>query len=419
VSELDVADVERTVVRLPYRDRIREHMDRWLPHWRYAEVAEVTLESGVTGVGETMVYYTWGAPDEEDVERVRGQNAVEFLWDDSLGAGLQMALFDAVGRALDVPAHELVGERTRETVPLSWWAMDMPGEDWLAECETAIERGYTDIKVKGRPWFDVRAIVAELAGELPDSFGIDVDFNETLLDAGRARPVLEELEALPQIETFESPIPQEDVEGGRALVAGLDANVAIHYGRPQPETALTEPICDGFVLNEGASATVRQGATVDAVGRQLWLQLVGSGITTAFALQLGCVLEAAEWPAITCHELYDETLVEGAFDVDGGRVAVPEGPGLGVDLDRSAVDRLAVDRPAEQPEPDCLVRTTLADGTDLYFTDGYQMQRVAERGDFPFYERGVETEVLSLDTPERRDLHERARGEHVRVEPSE
>ena len=42
----------------------------------------------------------------------------------------------------------------RERPLISWWDIDMPGEDWLAECRQAMKEGYTDFKTKARPWFD-------------------------------------------------------------------------------------------------------------------------------------------------------------------------------------------------------------------------------------------------------------------------
>ena len=104
-------------------------MDRELPHWRYIELCEVALKSGHTGIGETMLYYTWGVPSDDDVARVVGKNAVEMMWDDSLGAGLQMALFDAVGRTAGVPVHALLGRKVHSTTPLSWWNIDTSAVD--------------------------------------------------------------------------------------------------------------------------------------------------------------------------------------------------------------------------------------------------------------------------------------------------
>ena len=62
------------------------------------------------------------------------------MWDDSLGAGLQMALFDAVGKTLGTPAYRLLGTKVREFCPLSWWAMDMPPADWARLLGRQFER---------------------------------------------------------------------------------------------------------------------------------------------------------------------------------------------------------------------------------------------------------------------------------------
>ena len=59
-----VLKVDRTTVKLPYRETSGRNMARELPHWAWAEVIEVELSSGVTGFGETLLYYTWGVPGD-------------------------------------------------------------------------------------------------------------------------------------------------------------------------------------------------------------------------------------------------------------------------------------------------------------------------------------------------------------------
>ena len=70
-----VEKIERTTLRVPYRDVVARSMDRELPHWRYSEVCEVRLASGAVGFGETMLYYTWGVTGDEHVKRAMGKNA--------------------------------------------------------------------------------------------------------------------------------------------------------------------------------------------------------------------------------------------------------------------------------------------------------------------------------------------------------
>ena len=73
-----------------------------------------------------------------------------------------------------------------------------------------------------------------------------------------------------------------------------------------------------------------------------WLQMVGTGLTTTFAVHLGAVLKEARWPAIPCINIYSHTLLK-EFDVEGGHIAVPQAPGLGVELDWDAVERFRVE----------------------------------------------------------------------------
>ena len=100
-------------------------------------------------------------PEEVDaaIERVKGGNPADFLGDDSLGAGLQMALYDLVGKALGVPVYRLFNlPRAREWCPISWWNIDMPPEAYAAEAKEALigfagggfSRGLAYVTLKGR-----------------------------------------------------------------------------------------------------------------------------------------------------------------------------------------------------------------------------------------------------------------------------
>ncbi|MEC7923535.1 MAG: dgoA protein, partial [Planctomycetota bacterium] len=170
---LIVDKVETETVKLPYRAAPNRAMSRELPHWRYVEIFRVHLRSGKVGIGETLLYYTWGVSTEAHIKRVVGKNAADFMWDDGLGAGLQIALFDAVAKTLEVPVHRLLGRKVHEKTPLSWWNIDMNVEDMASECREALRLGYLSYKTKGRPWFDIWKQVEVAAKAVPETFKID------------------------------------------------------------------------------------------------------------------------------------------------------------------------------------------------------------------------------------------------------
>ncbi|MGE3820975.1 MAG: mandelate racemase/muconate lactonizing enzyme family protein, partial [Isosphaeraceae bacterium] len=365
------------------------------------------------GHGETMAFYTWGRTGDDDRARAKGRNAATLLWDDSLGAGLQMALFDAVGKALGVPAYRLLGARVRYRAALSWWAIDMPPEDWASECQDALKLGYTAFKTKGRPWYDLFAQVKAVAAVVPESFKIDMDFNDTLLDAERAIPILKELEKTPQVGIYETPIPQSDVPGNRAIRDAVRTPIAMHYGNPRPRQAITEGACDGFVVGGGARRVMEQGAVAAMARMPIWLQLVGTGLTAAFGLHLAAVLRAATWPAVNCHQLFSHDLLARPIVVRDGTAAIPEGPGLGVEVDADALRRFRIDFPRARPEPDRLIEVSWPDGRRQYIGNDGDVNFVLRRGadgSIPYYVPGATTRMVPDDgTPLCRERYEKAR----------
>jgi galactonate dehydratase len=414
-----IAKIDRTTVKLPFREVPGRNMARELPHWAWSEICEVRLNSGHVGFGETLLYYTWGATADSAVQRVLGQNAAVWMWDDSLGAGLQMALFDAVARAAEVPIHCLLGKQVHQHTPLSWWNIDTSPEDMAAECKTAFAQGYRSYKTKGRPWFDIWAQVAAAAKVVPPEFMLDIDFNDTLLDAERGIPILQELAKTPQVGIYETPIPQSDIRGNQAIRKAQRVPVAMHYGNPPPLVALRNEVCDGFVVGGGASAVLRAGAVAAMADMPFWLQLVGTSITAAYSLHFGGVLSHAKWPAVNCHQLFTETLLTTPIPVQDGRAAVPDRPGLGYDLDRNAVARYRVDKPAARPDPARLIETRCPDGRRMYVANTGQtnfMLTIAQRGKMPYFTPGVTTRLLPDDgTKHWRELYEQARKDPGRL----
>ena len=348
---MKISDVERILLDVPFRERPGIHMSRRICRWSIIEVCRVTTSDGLVGYGETVVHYTWRRVTDDQVRRVINQNPVDLMWDDSLGAGLQMALFDLVGKAMGVPCYRLMGSKVRDKCPISWWAIDMPPEDWAEEVKLAVRMGYTNAKLKARPWFDICEQVQAVSDATPNYFRLDLDFNGLLLNSGYAVPILRDLEEFPKVSIFETPIPQNDVRGYLKIKSRISRPIALHYGVPNLTVCVRENVCDGFIIGGGVSCVKRQASAAAEVNMPFWLQLVGTGITATFTLHLGSVLTHAIWPAITCHEIYSDDLIKDKIEVQGGFARVPERPGLGVTIDENALERLKIEHPAEKPEP--------------------------------------------------------------------
>jgi L-alanine-DL-glutamate epimerase-like enolase superfamily enzyme len=385
---MKVQSVELIHLDVPFTNHTEQHMKYWLPHWRIVQICRLTMDNGLTGLGETIPNYTW-APVPADIEdRVIGKEAGELLWDDSLGAGVQMALFDAVGKHENVPVYRLLGEKVRDYVPLSWWGMDMPPKDWARQCKDAVKAGYMSAKLKARTWYDLHESIQAVLAVVPPQFKLDFDYNDSLDNAANAVEHLKSLERYPQVAMIESPIPQADVAGNRHIRDRINRPLALHFGNPPISTCLKEDVADGFVVCAGASAIRTQSAILDMANKPFWLQLVGTGITTTWAAQLGVVCTQAKWPAITCMNIWKEQLIKRPIQVQGGYHRVPEAPGLGVELDDKAVKKLTVDY-SWVDLPRHVYRYSRANGEVTYFGCSRQdLHRAYPKAAMPVSEAG-------------------------------
>jgi len=408
---LNVTAVDTVWVNLPMRPVPARRMLAENYEWKYFQIYKVKLACGVEGFGETMPFYTWGRSTAESLAYVRGRNAAELMWNDQLGAGLQMALFDAVAKASDVPVYRLLGPKHRDRAFISWWDLDMAGDDWVLECGEAQAQGYTAFKTKSRPWRNLVEDCRTLSKTLPPYFTLDVDFNDFLLDVSHATQVLQELAQLPNIAAFETPIPQGDVAGNRFLRSQTRVPIAMHYGNPPVMTALKEEVCDLFVVGGGASAVMQTGAVAAMANRPFWLQLVGTGVTAAFALHFAAVLSHATWPSVNCHQLYVHPLVKPRIAVENGTATIPELPGLGVELDEDAVAKYRIEPLARRPNPpEALMAVRWPTGAVSYYASSAQYWEDFRSGRLPIFVKGVRFEYIP-DTGSRewKELHERAK----------
>jgi L-alanine-DL-glutamate epimerase-like enolase superfamily enzyme len=410
-----VTHIDGIVLDVPFVDEPQRNMARNHAGWHISELIRVETDDGLVGFGETLPNYTYHRVTDAAIERVRGRNPFDVMWDDLLGSGLQMALFDVAAKRVGVPLYRLLGEKVRDWCPIGWWSIDMPPSDFQAEAKNALANGYTAYKLKARPWFDIVEQVRAVCEVVPETFHLDVDFNGLLLDAAAAVPVLKELEKFRNVMFFESPIPQDDVEGNKRVRAQTRCGIAMHYGVPPVMTALREEVCDGFVIGGGATRVLREGAVAAQANKPFWLQLVGTGLTTAWAMHLGAVLSHARWPAISCLNMYTPSLLKEPLRVQGGYIRVPEAPGLGVEVDERVFERLRVPT-TEKENLRAFYAVVRPNDERTYYWSEEQYREDFLAGNQPVFEPGVTLESYPDDgSPGWRETYERVKQAPVRV----
>jgi L-alanine-DL-glutamate epimerase-like enolase superfamily enzyme len=254
-------------------------------------------------------------------------------------AGVNTALWDALGRRLGVPVATLLGGPFRDEVPVKI-SLSGDGDELAAGYETAVSLGFAAFKVKvGKdPAGDVArlALARRLAGD--EAFlGVDANGGWSRTNADRAvRGMLVSRPAF-----VEQPVKATDLEGMRGLRSlGIPvvADEAIYSEADllRVVQARAADVASVYVgKSSGLDRAVREAALAAAHGLDTVIGSNGEmGIGAAAQLHVACACERlGPIPCgITGHHFYEEgAVLAEPLDIDGRRARLPRGAGLGVD----------------------------------------------------------------------------------------
>lgn len=407
-----IKEIETLPLNLPLDPDVALHLSR-SSHTGKLALYRVHLEDGTVGLGEEV-----GEPS--DVSTFVGRDAVRGLRD-IRHSGVQMACYDAVGKALGVPAHVPMGRQVRPRVPYAYWSIDLPPDALVAQARKAAELGYRVYKYKCRPWWDPVEQMARVADVVPEGFQFWLDFNGHLREARQALPVLKKLAEFDCVGAFESPIPQRDAAGYREIRRQIDRPIAAHYdsgcchvtsdptydrGSPVMQQ-ISERLCDGFVLGGSDVEVIRQRAAVTAAAHiPFWIQTVGTGLRAAWVTHLASTCQAGQLSHLAAQNVWAEDIAQSPA-MDAGWATVPNGPGLGVTLSDEKVEQFRNAPPLDPPRR--LSTVVYPDGQRWHFATEEQRHESYYFGNLPGFVPGIRLEVREDDgSSDFADLYARA-----------
>jgi L-alanine-DL-glutamate epimerase-like enolase superfamily enzyme len=323
-------------------------------------LVRLATESGLEGWGETQL--AWRVAElplrRESLLAVLAGRSVfdvedlitlEALRSAPLRSAVEMASWDLIGRKTGLPLCHFFGGGYRPRVPLAIRLREAgPAETGQLARELAEQGFHCQIATaSGSVEADLEQLLA-IAEAVGDRIELRFD-GASHYDMPTARDLCSEL-GDDLLQFFLDPLAGGDLEQVAAL--GRQTNVPLAVSR-----AVTRPADVLAVVRSGAASHVvvdpslvgglasarRCAAITEAAG--LHASLAGgpsSGIGLAAMLQL-----AASTPAFSgcneCayHQLQNDLLVE-PLEITDGMIAVPRGPGLGVEVARSKVERFQV-----------------------------------------------------------------------------
>ena len=260
-------------------------------------------------------------------------------------AALETALLDLTGRAAGLPVHALLGGKCRDEIALS---CSIANPDWAAD-RRLLERLHADgvgiVKLKtgfkGHA-FDLMRL-EEIRRDWPE-MAIRVDYNQGLQPH-------EAIARVPEVAAFKPDFIEQPVAAAHlGTMARLRARIDVPlladesvFGPEDLVKAMAEGACDGIsikimkaggLIRAQTAARMAGAAGLSAYGGDMFeagiAHLAGAHMIAATPeIDLGCEFYQARY------YLADDILAV-PFPCEGGKVQVPDTPGLGAvpDLDR-------------------------------------------------------------------------------------
>jgi D-galactarolactone cycloisomerase len=346
------------------------------PNVQYNPLVEVLTDQGLTGIGSCS---TTRALVEAALELLRphlvGENGLEpervseklrqsMFWLGRGGSvehaisGIDIALWDLLGKALGQPVSRLLGGNYRDRIkPYASILFEDPPllREKLAE---QLGRGFRAIKMGWRPFGRISRKYDELLIRTArETVGDDV---ELMVDAGGSeqfwphgvRWARESARMLGDygVVWFEEALKPDDVEGFKELKQ--NSPVLIATGEVLTRRQSFQPFITSRALDIIQPDVTKCGGLSE--GRKLgWMAydhgvlLVPHGWNTAVGvaadLALTAALPVARWVEYQTGVPYIEEIISPPFALDAeGMLRVPTGPGLGITLNPDAVGRLSI-----------------------------------------------------------------------------
>jgi len=357
---------------------------------RTAHIVEVCTDEGITGWGECFGAGNVAFANKAIVERViqpmvLGMDPLDrdVIWHKVYNllrdhgqkgmavqslSGVDIALWDIAGKAYNQPIHKLIGGASRQRLNVYGYAMMLQQVDDLpaifAEEAAEIERkGFTATKMKiGLGIKDDIALVEAVRGAVSADMQVFVDANHcyTATEAFQVGRAMEDMD----IGWFEEPVAPEDVDGYKRLTDGLKLPIAggeCEFTRWGWRHLLERRCLDIAQPEVCALGGISEYLRVVALAHTHFTPVVnhvwGSAISVATNMHLLAwlpdlpggahpvqpLLEFDTTPNLFRDELITEPLqIQAQVKESGGSVAIPNGPGLGIEVDRDFLARFEV-----------------------------------------------------------------------------
>ena len=325
-----------------------------------AVIVRVRTESGVEGWGEADpggLLFTGDTCElvmqsirDGGAKRVLGHCVEEWVENSeglnnhgSIGAALDVAMYDALAKTRRQPLWTLLGEKCRDTIDLLWPTSSGTAVEDLNVIKPRINNGFHTfmLKMGSRSVEDDLVRMREVVQTLPSNVRVMVDANQGW-SLEEALTFFDGIGDLPLV-LIEQPVKADDHESLIRLRKVSPVPVSVDESLQTVEDArliAKKKAASVFSIKVSKNGGLRTGLEIGHIAQEngisvLMNSMLELGITQCASLHLGCVLHNI----LDCGHAYMSTLrmsddiTDFSDFIHQGKARLPSGPGLGIRVD--------------------------------------------------------------------------------------
>ncbi len=376
-----IIQIETIPIRVPLKPAIAIKSGRGGAHTVSPFlIVKVMTDQGIVGVGEVSCTPRWSGEDQvsakhfidnyfapllvgKDPEQIGIVALTEIFGAPVAGnqftkAGVEMALWDLLGKWRGVPVYELLGGRVagRESIATKWSVSGLEPKKAADIAAWAVEQGFKKMKVKVGidPEQDL-ARVRAVRDAVGPGVKLGVDANGGWRTSDVAIPIIRRLVDACDIYFVEQPVTAQDIAGMvevRRAVSPLPviADESVYTIHDAKQLAAAKA-CDVFSIYVGKAGGIGPTLPIAALAAAEGISCtIGSnlelGVGSAAMVHAALVSRAIDPERYPCDIIgpffYDDDIVKEPLAITPGKVMANDKPGLGVELDDAKVEKYRV-----------------------------------------------------------------------------
>lgn len=332
---------------------VKVETDSGLHGWGEAtlEYKELTVQAAIHDLESYLI-----GKDPHNIEAFRHDCYRDAYWRGgpvlmSALAGVEMALWDIKGKALGVPCYQLLGGKVRDSVPIyvnGWFSPAKTPDEFAEKAKEVAAKKFLGCKWDpfGKAWQQISKhdlnSAMECIAKVADVVGEDVQLlieGHGRFDIPTAVKIGRRLEEF-DIFWFEEPIPPDDKEGMKQVKDRVRVSIAAGerlYNRYEYRQFF-ELGCSDYIQPDishaGGLFEMRMlGAEAEARHIGFCPHNPSGPVANAATLQLAaCVPNFVMLEMMMTDVPYRAEICDEDLTIKGGRMVIPDRPGIGIDL---------------------------------------------------------------------------------------